>query len=61
MKKVFSIKKFEKRAKKMGAKKRTIELAKKLWANDCDGLTAEEIWDKKGCGTTDAWMIEVED
>lgn len=60
MKRVFSVKKFEESMKKY-ASKDEIELAKELWANDCEGLTAGEMWIKHGCFSTDNWMVEVEE
>lgn len=62
MKKVFSVKKWEEVLEKRGIfNKREIESAKKVWANDCDGLTAREMFIKHGCITLDDWMIEVEE
>lgn len=59
MKKVFSVKKYEEVIKKDGCLKEEIESYKEFWANDCEGLTAEEMMTQYGCVTHDDWMIKV--
>lgn len=60
MKKVFSVKKFEEDMSLILTKEE-IEESKLIWANDFDGLTAEELMEKYKCITDDDWMIEVEE
>lgn len=60
MKKVFSVKKFEEVMEKMGFSKKYIKMCKLIWANDCEGLTPEEMM-SRGVLTSDSCMIEVED
>lgn len=60
MKKVFSVKKFEKWLIKIGKTKDIIERDKESWANDCNGKTKEEMLEM-GLGTCDDWMIVVEE
>lgn len=62
MKKVFSVKKYEEVMKKeFSFGKKEIEENKRIWADKCDGLTAEEMMIKHCCLTVDDWMIEVEE
>lgn len=60
MKKVFSVKKFEKNMSRIYNEKQ-IEESKIIWANEVDGLTLEEIEKKYGYLINDDWMIEVEE
>ena len=59
MKKAFSVNKFEDDMSLILTKEE-IEESKLIWANDFDGLTADEIMNKYKCIVNDDWMIEVE-
>ena len=60
MKKVFSLKKFQEWYKTSELRKIMFNVNCELWANECDGLTEEEM-NKLGYETSDNWMIEVEE
>ena len=60
MKKVFSVKKFKECCERLGRLKSQIKKSCEIWANECDGLTKEEMF-KLGYLCSDDWMIEVEE
>ena len=60
MKKVFSVEKFKESMKSFGYVKTIIDCYLANWANECEGLTEEEM-NKLGYRTGDNWMIEVEE
>ena len=43
MKKVFSVKKFKEYSERLGLPKEDYEKSCELWANECEGLTKDEM------------------
>ena len=60
MKKVFSVEKFKECCKRLGRLKSQIKKSCEIWANECEGLTKDEM-KELGYLCSDDWTIEVEE
>lgn len=58
--KVFSVEKFKKVLREAGVPEDKIQAHVNCWANDCEGLTEEEM-NKVGNCCSDSWMVEKEE